>query len=170
MTSRGTLTATRCANCSATTAQLASRACARGPPISAAGSKRARTARKSDLLWRPTCSTARAGVRVLPRDKSHSNPHFTRNQSPNLSLISFLRADPNIPTPSPTTTTRTSGGGSGDIGGGSSLVVWILVGVVSFAIVLVAVGAATFWFFKIRTPSASTRAESFVPQINLSKI
>ena len=75
-----------------------------------------------------------------------------------------LRADPN-------------GGGGGNNngggGGGGSPVGWILVGLVGLALVVLAVGAVAFWFFKLREPSApstaSGLAESFAPSINLSK-
>ena len=74
-----------------------------------------------------------------------------------------LRADPNKP----------NNNNNNNGGGGGSPVGWILVGLVALALVLIAVGAVGFWFFKIRTPSApstaSGLAESFAPSINLSK-
>ena len=84
-------------------------------------------------------------------------------------------ANPTTTTPSSSTTTKStttkrgdSGGHGGNKGGGSrSPVGWILVGLVSFSIVLVLVGAAAYWFFKIRT--APNTAEKFSPTIELSK-
>lgn len=89
---------------------------------------------------------------------------FYAHKRPYSSTDTFfhVRTDPNYKPPV-----------SGGSGGGGAVVGWVLVGLVGLALIVIAAGAVAFWFFKIRTPTASptasTLAESFAPQINLSK-